>query len=246
MEHEHIFDRQCLRAILCRTIRHQRAPLQLKLSIIMAASSSRYLPPKNQPAEDVSPLGFCDAEVPGGTHICMFYQSDNERHSLIVKFLHAGILGQNKCYYLLGDHEHIDVISSLKKSGVDISDVVDRGLLNIFQSSTFYHPEGELLPDNIIDRAHASALKDKEQGYSMIRITGELSREYYQKERDYDKLIEYEDKLNGCYFAHQPAVAICQYDLRRFSDNFIDEVLRTHPFFIYKGEFRRNPLFTTS
>ncbi len=65
------------------------------------------------------------------------------------------------------------------------------------------------------------------QGYSALRITGEMTWAL-GPEVGCDRLMEYETGLNA-YFPGSKALAICQYNRRRFPPEVIRDVLRTHP-----------------
>lgn len=54
-----------------------------------------------------------------------------------------------------------------------------------------------------------------------------------------ERLIEYEAKLNY-FLPENDALAICQYDYKRFSPGIIMSVIRTHPILIYRGRVSRN------
>ena len=231
-------------ALITRTIRREPAPIRLKLAIIMGAISSQYNLPAQSSSDLSSPLGFCDTEVPGGTHICMFYENETERHHVIVNFLHAGVENSEKCIYACGDHSISEVKDGLQEKGLDVNGAVDRGALNIFPGSDFYG-NGDFDPDQTIVKADSTTSQALNQGYPILRFSGEINH-MRESDRNHDKLLEYEHKLNHCFFSRQPAVAICLYNIRYFSDNFLKQIINAHPYFIYQGQFRRNPSFGLS
>ena len=231
-------------ALITHTIHREPAPIRLKLAIIMGAVSSHYGLPAKSSSGVLSPLGFCEAEVPGGTHICMFYENEGERHQVIVNFLHAGVENNEKCMYACGDHSIPEVKESLQDRGLDVNGAVDRGALNIFRGSDFYG-NGDFDPDETIVKADSKTSEAMTEGYPTVRFSGEI---HHARESDcnHQKVIEYEHKMNHQFFSNHPAVAICLYNIRYFSDNFLDQIIQTHPYFIYQGQFRRNPSFGLS
>jgi MEDS: MEthanogen/methylotroph, DcmR Sensory domain len=231
-------------ALITRTIHRERAPIRLKLSIIVGAISSQYHLPANSSSNIISPLGFCSTDVPPGTHICMFYENNDERHHVIVNFLHAGVKNSEKCMYACGDHSIPDVKDSLQENGLDVNEAVDRGALNIFRGEDFYGG-GDFDPDKTIVKAGSTASQALDEGYPVLRFSGE-SNHTRKSDLHHEKVIEYEHKLNHHYFSKHPALAICLYNIRHFSDNFLDQIINAHPYFIYQGQFRQNPSFGTS
>lgn len=229
-------------ALITRTIGREPAPIRLKLSIIMGAASSQY----NLPTESkiTSPLGVGETDVPAGTHICMFYENEEERHHVIVNYLHAGVKNSEKCLYACGDHSISELKDDLQEKGVDVNGAVDRGALDIFRGANFYG-KGDFDPDETIVKAHDNTSKAIDEGYPVLRFTGEGSHTR-KSDLHHEKIIEYEHKLNEHYFSKHPALAICLYNIRHYSDTFLDKIINAHPFFIYQNQFKQNPNFGTS
>jgi PAS domain-containing protein len=67
----------------------------------------------------------------------------------------------------------------------------------------------------------------KADGFSALRVTGEMTW-VLGGEPGTERLFEYEAKLNY-FLPEHDALAICQYDRRRFAADVILDVIRTHP-----------------
>ena len=88
--------------------------------------------------------------------------------------------------------------------------------------------DGAFDPDGMISMLARETELALQEGYAALRVTGEMTwalRGLPGSER----LMEYEAKLNG-FFPGSRALAICQYDRRRFSPEVLLDVLTTHPF----------------
>lgn len=162
-----------------------------------------------------------------GDHVCCLYSTDEEHKNLITPFLKGGLEKNEKVLYIV-DNNTADIITGyLRDAGVDVDQYLETGQLTLITFRDSYMKEGIFEPELMIEALKYETEKAIEDGYDALRATGEMSwvlRDLPGSER----LIEYETNLND-YFTENKILAICQYDTRLFSPEFLLDVLISHP-----------------
>ena len=218
---------------------HAKAPINLKLSVMGMATSSCF----NSNGNALQRLGFCDESVPKGTHICMFYADAPERDEIMFEFLRAGILDEERCYFVLHDQRPLNWIKQGHERGIDLEPALDRDQVTVLNTDQFYLPGGSFCADDVVSNLHSATEMAMLNRYPSFRAFGEVSWVSGRKD-DQEPVIEYEQKLDQQYFNNSPSVIMCVYDIKAFGDVFLDDILTTHPYYIYKGSFKTNPCYS--
>jgi PAS domain-containing protein len=95
-----------------------------------------------------------------------------------------------------------------------------------------------LTPTLCLPLLRAETKKAREQGYTALRVTGEMTWAL-RGLPGFERLIEYEIKLNE-FFPGSRCLALCQYDRRRFEPEVLLDVLRTHPISVIDAQIYKN------
>ena len=143
-----------------------------------------------------------------------------------------------KVFYIIDERTSDTIIGYLRNEGVDVDSVLSSGQLSLFTRDDAYMRGGCFNPDAMIELLKSETARALEEGYSALRVTGEMTwalRGLPGSER----LMEYEAKLNT-FFPGSHALAVCQYDRRRFAPSVILDVLSTHPIAIVGTEVYDN------
>ena len=183
-------------------------------------------------------MGFSDERFPVGTHMCLIYDDDNERRKLIAKYLDAGLREGEKLSYFADTMPAAEVRDWLAEMGVEIPQGCQ---LTVASAEKTYCPNGEFVPDEMMDGLRALYQGSLDEGFAGARVSGEMSwalRGIPGSER----LIEYENLLNVVFETH-PIIGLCQYDARRFNGATIFDVLKVHPMMIVHGQVVKNPYY---
>lgn len=80
------------------------------------------------------------------------------------------------------------------------------------------------------------------EGYPSLFITGEMTWVLKGIEGS-ERLIEYESRLNEEFFGKFRCTGVCQYNWQKFSTELILDLIKTHPYIIWKKEFFKNIFF---
>jgi len=186
-----------------------------------------------------------------GDHMCCLYDTEDEHSYLLTPYLIHGLNQHQKVIYITDAHNGDQVLGYLEKEKVKVDHPLDSGQLKLITASDSYLKDGEFDPDRMIRMLDSETEKAINEGYSALRVTGEMSWALRSRPGT-ERLIEYEAKLNN-FIPERPVVALCQYDRRRFDADILRDVLRTHPiavigrriyenfYFIPPEELRKKP-----
>lgn len=186
-------------------------------------------------------MGFCDGDFPPGTHMCLIYTTEEERKTLIKKFIAAGFKDHDRIEYFYDEWNVAQIWDELRKIGIDVSIEKNSNQIRFRQTGQIYHPNGAFSAESMWQRlcdCYNTGLKD---GFEGVRLSGEMTWSLKNIPGS-EHLIEYESGINKLIVSH-PMVIICQYDANRFDGVTLMEVLRVHPFMIARGRIVSNPYY---
>lgn len=186
-------------------------------------------------------LGLRLGTLRPGDHLCLIYETPEEQFAAAIPFVRDGLAQEQQCLYVADERTVDEVRAALGAAGVDVDAEERWGALRIATKRQTYLKDGIFDPEAMINLLRAATLEAVGRGYKALRVTGEMTWAL-GPELGTGRLIEYETLLNG-FFPGSRALAICQYNRRRFSAAIIHGVLRTHPIAILGGQVCRNPYF---
>jgi PAS domain S-box-containing protein len=126
----------------------------------------------------------------------------------------------------------------MRAGGIDIDAALKNGSLAVINKKDAYLKNGYFDPDEMIQFLADSTKLAKKEGYSALRVTGEMTW-MPGREKGNKRLIEYEAKLSR-FFPKYDCSALCQYSRHRFSSSILLDVIRTHPLVIVGSTVCKN------
>lgn len=176
--------------------------------------------------------------IPIGSHIAHIYNDDKKKSAFLTRFVESGAENNEKTLYITDTDSTKIIRNNLKKLGIVNGE--EHGIL-IDDTEPIYYPEGEFSPDDMTEKCIEFSEDALSEGYSGSRIAGEMSWAS-RILKDSSQLLKYESEINYV-FPNLPIIAVCIYDMRKFTCETIMDVLKTHPMILYNGEFIENPYF---
>jgi MEDS: MEthanogen/methylotroph, DcmR Sensory domain len=189
-------------------------------------------------------LGFDPGHWPAGTHMCMIFNDDAERRSVIAKFLQSGLDAHEVVSYFVDTLTPEELKKSLGEEGVAFPDELDGGQFRVLPAEAAYCPDGTFNVESMLGKRQENYQRIIRQGYVGARVTGEMS--WVRKGLPGSAaLIEYEARLNTAEVRAVPTTGLCQYDARIFDGATLYDILSVHPMMIVHGQVLRNPYYVT-
>ena len=182
-------------------------------------------------------MGFTSDRFNAGTHMCLVYNSENERRKIIAKFIEAGLSSGEKVFYFADTADPGFLEDWFDQMGIRLPDPDQQGNLDLSPAQDVYCPTGEFVPAGML----ATLEETIANGFPGARVSGEMTWALRGIPGS-DRLMEYEAQVNNV-LAKAPVTAICQYDANRFSGSQILDVLKVHPMMIVRGQIVQNPYY---
>jgi hypothetical protein len=188
------------------------------------------------------PMGFANGRLQGTGHVCLIYESDEERKRLVSQYLAAGLEHGDLVRYFTDVTSADEIRSWLAELGVVVPEAEGSGQLTIANAASAYCSNGPFEPRAMIERTLGAYDSAAAAGYSAVRSTGEMTW-VFRGLPGSDRWLEYEALLNTVTTSF-PRVGMCQYDARRFDGAALFKVLQVHPYLVAHGQLVRNPYYT--
>jgi len=161
-----------------------------------------------------------------GDHVSYLFDSDEEQQFVLTALMTQGLKLGQKVIYIVDARSPETIFRWMWSGGLKIDSYVASGQFKILLSDGVYLPEGTFDPDDMIARLHRETVNALGEGYSGLRLTGEMT--WAQRgSPGSDRLLEYESRLTPV-FADIECLAMCQYDKRQFDSEFLKSVVRYH------------------
>lgn len=177
-------------------------------------------------------------KLKSGQHLCSFYENGEQQFSMAAPFIRYGLENDEKCIYVAHENSVPDVISSLRKNGVDIQRYMNSGQLTITKAEDTYLKQGRFNLNDMLgfwNKNSVAALKGRYRGIRIsIEMTGALG-----KSSTLAELVKYEAKVNDV-LPGSPVIGLCQYDRGKFRERVLLDVVRTHPLIIVDSQVCEN------
>jgi chemotaxis family two-component system sensor kinase Cph1 len=172
-------------------------------------------------------------------HQCLIYETDVEQFAATVPYLKQGLAAGEYCFYIVDEHTAEAAQTAMYQLGIDVDGAVKRGQLVLLTKQETYLRNARFNPDDMMEFVKDACRRAIAAGFAGIRGTGEMSW-HLGSGATLDELLLYESRLNDEIFPHFPVTGICQYNLNRFSGDFLRGILETHPVVIYKDVVSEN------
>jgi len=184
-------------------------------------------------------FGFEHSELSEGAHACLIYTKEEDRRSIIARFLESGIAAHERVLSLVDTLTLPAYVQAMSELGVELG---GRDDVELREALPFYNPDGQFSGQRMLDLIKEFHEVSRAEGYEGSRGTGEMTWALAGTGTNREDLMSYEARINELVVEH-PMTVCCQYDARRFDGATIMEVLSVHPMMIVNGVLIENPLY---
>ena len=184
-----------------------------------------------------------DASGHRGRHVCLPFETDDEKQAAVASFLHEGLSHGNRCLFVGTPSEFEDLGRRLEIEGLCTVRAQARGALLFLSPAEAYLHEGVFEPERVLTRISTLIEDALTDGFTGLCGTGELMD--VPSEAEWRKIVWYEAQVNE-HFARLPFSGLCRYPRSVVRPERVRDVLRTHPVAIVRGESCENPFYERS
>lgn len=171
-------------------------------------------------------------------HICLIYETQEERLDSVIPFLKNGLTRKEKCIYITDNNTTSAILRVLEVEGIDADSVCKSGALEIVDWHTLYLEKEYFDPENVLNFLKESIEAAKSGRFSALRVAIEMTW-IPGNIGDCRKVVEYESRFNH-FFKNNDVLAICMYNLLHFSPEILADVIYTHHVILYGGNVCEN------
>jgi len=179
-------------------------------------------------------FGLPDIYVEVGSHIAHFFRGEQERLSVLLPFIQAGLKAGDQCCLVTESSASPMIQEHLGELGVDVEAALASGQLLVSEGGT-NEQEMSAMFDSVISGANVA-------GREVIRIGGDMTWAL-SKMPSSEKLLEWEAFYDKHVGPRAGFIALCQYDHTRFGGSAIMCALETHPLSIIGNVVQQNPFY---
>lgn len=188
------------------------------------------------------PVSVCGTRIPYATHICAFFDSEQQEYDCLVPYFSEG-LEQGEQVVTIRDAEKIGEHKQRLEDRMPgpLDDFVQNDQLRILASEETYLREGffghermGLMLEDVLRAAEASP-------YKRVRTCGDMTWALREMPGT-DELMEYESRVN-LFTRDHDCTLMCVYDVNKFSGRAVMDVLATHPLVVMGDRIYENPYY---
>jgi hypothetical protein len=185
--------------------------------------------------------GYTLAHFPDSCHICLIYDSEDQRQKIVSEYLAQGIKNGEIVSYFTDKTDSKTVLSWLSDQGIELQESEEMPKFRIAEADKAYCPNGTFEPEKMIESSKKRYQTAKAAGFRGSRASGEMSWALKGIPGS-ERIIEYESMLNSVKedFPHS---GMCQYDARLFDGATLLKILQVHPYIFAHGQVVQNPYY---
>ena len=181
-------------------------------------------------------------DIPWGTHICLFYETQEDLLDTAVAYFQAGLQGNEFCVWAVSDPiPETDARDALRLAVPDLDRRLAAGQIEILPGREWYLEGGRSDPKKITSGWHEKLEGALVKGYDGIRISGNA---FWIATNHWKAFCDYEHELDQS-LAGQKMIVLCTYWLQASRAADILDVARAHQYSIARRngewEFLKTP-----
>ena len=162
-----------------------------------------------------------------GTHLLGLFASEAEQRAWVIPYLIAGLEAGEQVVYIWDSRPPEVIQEHLRAAGVDLEPYLASGQLSFLAARETLINGGCFDPELAVHRLERETAEARAHGYTGLRVTAEMSWAL-ASEPGCPRFVEFECKCNAL-LPGTACLALCQYDLQRFTPQQLLEVLAVHP-----------------
>lgn len=163
--------------------------------------------------------------VPWGTHICHFYDTEQDLLDILVPYFHAGLCQHEYCMWIVSDPLDRDKAkAALAKSLNNLDQYLNSGQLEIIDVPTWYAAKGHFDPQRVLAGWLDKLVLARQRGFEGLRLSANA---LWLDKHQWQDFLEYESLIDD-FISSRTILAICSYGLQECNASMLLEVMARH------------------
>src|SRR5262245_60561780 len=134
------------------------------------------------------------AEIPWGTHFCLFYQTQDDLLDTLVAYCRAGLESDEYCLWVVAEPLTIEEAThALKRAVPGLDHYLTHQRIEIVSARDWYLQDGKFDLERVIRGWHDRLVRALASGCAGVRVTGDTA---WLEKKDWKDFCEYEEALN--------------------------------------------------
>jgi hypothetical protein len=166
-------------------------------------------------------------------HVCLLYETPEERFSVIAAFFKFALARSDKCIYVNSVTDDEDVIDNIDwfSRGVDIEKHSKKNDLEVVGRNKMCKGP-RLASGTLCTAVEKEYVKATSEGYDGLTLTLEMTN-IAAPDVSLSSFRAHESRMNNI-LERNDITGICQYNINKFPTAYIKYMIFTHPLVIYK------------
>jgi len=179
-------------------------------------------------------------DIHRGHHLCLPFESDTEKLEAVASFLIEGLTHGKRCLFVGSADELAQLGEPVESAGICLTQARSRGRLLFMTREEAFLQNGTFDAAAVLSRLEAQVRGAMADGFTGLYATGELV--HIPAEDVWRQIVAYEAQINES-FARLPVTSLCRYPRAVVPACRVQDVLRTHPVAVVRGQKCKNPFY---
>src|SRR6201998_2078688 len=167
------------------------------------------------------------ADMPWGTHFCLFYETTADLLEITASYCKAGLESGEFCLWVVAEPLTLEeAMRALDGVVPNLDRYISGRSIEIVAARDWYLEDGVFDLNRVIRGWNEKLARASARGYAGVRVTGDTA---WLEKKDWKDFCEYEESLNQAV-ANQRLAVLCTYPLAACGAAEILDVVRTHQF----------------
>ncbi|NVM36605.1 MAG: MEDS domain-containing protein [Candidatus Lokiarchaeota archaeon] len=162
---------------------------------------------------------------PWGTHICYFYQKEEDLMDILLPYIKTGLENNEFCVWVISeDLNEKEVKTKLETKIKNFNEFLKKGQIEIFPFTEWYLKDGEFNFQRVLDKWVQKYNYAISHGFSGVRVTGHTA---WVEKKYWKDFSEYEEEINNVVGNYR-MIVLCTYCIEKCSIDEILGIIKTH------------------
>jgi PAS domain S-box-containing protein len=164
-------------------------------------------------------------EAPWGTHVCLFYQTQQQLIEILAPYLEAGVGSNEYCVWMVAEPLTVQVARRLiRREYKKLASYLKDGQIEILDRSPWQRENGEFNPQAMLAGWAEMERRALEKGFEGLRICGDMG---WVEEADWEKIQNYEGQVDR-ETDQKHILALCAYNQEKCGTSKILDLISNH------------------